>query len=881
VQVSAAVGADAAFGVAAVHSVRVVAASESDSVSAVSVANVSVLAATEVDAVSAVSPSHVAHIVTATETDSSIGVPAAHSVLVRAATEQDSTFVVKLPFVTAVFTSEVDTALAAHAAHSVSVVSTPSDNEHAQPMSVVRGVSVGVPGYVETAQVVGVIHNHVVAVGVAHDVEVAENIPVSNSHIVVVGTAAETETVGVVLQTHSHTIPVAAAYSGIVSGFVYPSSTTFPSSTLYGGSTVAGADRAFPVIPARKSAAPPLMDVTITAIAPWSYPLQPAPLLTVEFDTFIPSARISYGDELSLQPVGFEVRVLAAPTYSTVLAIIADWSELVFGPALSAEGNGSVTMSLDSPFWLTTLPGGLAATALLDDEHLWEVWENGQCRFQFLGMTVQEEILEASGGHAVSVSGPGTAEVLKWAQIFPPAFPAMTGDLGLNWQFNMLGTPSTSSMDCWLQLLQAAQGRGTIPFVDPQFTTTTDSNGAPWSDIGIAGPWLPVLGIDLLAALNTATGQDTSTGQTGTSGQDSTASVTLVADWKMLPQFKLLAAPVLGTHKEDTVIFYDNNSNVTRTRVRSRQSIANYEAVIVNSVIDYSLVTDSTSIAKWNQREMLSYNEAMTDPAQRDALATALLDGQSDEQSEWVLAVAYGVKGRMPFVDFDVGDWIGVEQYSPTGVDPLTGTPTGGTTVVESNRVVAIVIQVSADNTVSMELTLNSTLTSWQSAIQQNIARALTIANTVPPGFGTNQASYSSYSATVSPTTVSTLIGGWVETSSPSNTHVSVDSGGFPSVPGSTALTIQDSGSYAITLQAADTPGAGGDWVVRLTYNSFDSYAPATQMVLYVGSTVVATSPSVSQAIYIPRGGYLTFSVQGTASSPSGQQVVLDVLKVS
>ena len=104
-------------------------------------------------------------------------------------------------------------------------------------------------------------------------------------------------------------------------------------------------------------------------------------------------------------------------------------------------------------------------------------------------------------------------------------------------------------------------------------------------------------------------------------------------------------------------------------------------------------------------------------------------------------------------------------------------------------------------------------------------------------------------------------------------------------VPGgqaaTTALTIQDSGSYAITLQAASTPGSGGDWVVKLKYNSFDSYAPATQMTLYVGSTVVATSPSVSQAIYIPRGGYLTFSVQGTASSPSGQHLILDVLKVS
>lgn len=636
-----------------------------------------------------------------------------------------------------------------------------------------------------------------------------------------------------------------------------------------------------PAVPVRAAPDPPLMDVTITAIAPWAYPMQPAPLLTVEVNTLVPQWSISHGNELSLQPVGFEVRVLAAPAYTTVLAVIADWSELVFGPALSDEGSGSITMSLDSPFWLTTLPGGMPATALLDDEHLWEVWENGQCRFQFLGMTVQEEILEASGQHAISVSGPGTAEVLKWAQIFPPAFPAMTGTLGLNWQFNMLGTPSVSSMNCWLQLLHAAQGRGTIPFVQPQFTATADSNGVTWPDIGIAGPWLPVLGVGLFDALNTATGHDTTTGQTGTSGQDSTASVTLVADWRMLPGFKLVAAPVLGTHREGTVIFYDNNSSITRTRVRSRQNIANYEAVVINSVIDYSLKTDSTSIAKWNQREMLSYNEAMTNPAQRDALAVSLLDGSSDEQSEWVLAVAYGIEGRMPFVDFDVGDWIGVEQYAPTGVDPLTGTPTGGTTVVESNRVVAIVIQVSADNSVSMELTLNSTLTSWQTALQRNIARALTIANTVPPGFGTNQASYSSFSATVSPTPVSTLISGWVQTTTPLNTHVSVNSGGLPSVAGTTALTILDSGSYAITLQAATTPSSGGDWVVQLTYHSFDSYAPATHMTLYVGATPVATSPSVSQAIYIPRGGYLTFSVQGTGSSPSGQHVILDVLKVS
>ena len=62
---------------------------------------------------------------------------------------------------------------------------------------------------------------------------------------------------------------------------------------------------------------------------------------------------------------------------------------------------------------------------ILDYEHLFQVWEDGVLRFEFLGETVTEQQADDSEQRLATITGPGTAAVLAWAAALPPGFPAI------------------------------------------------------------------------------------------------------------------------------------------------------------------------------------------------------------------------------------------------------------------------------------------------------------------------------------------------------------------------------------------------------------------------------------------------------------------------
>jgi hypothetical protein len=122
----------------------------------------------------------------------------------------------------------------------------------------------------------------------------------------------------------------------------------------------------------------------------------------------------------------WEIEVRAAADYTTLLAVIPgsmllNWQ---FARMLDDIGSGTVVLDQDDPWWAdVTLPGGLPTETLLDDECLWQVWKDGVCRFEFLGETVTEQVTDPSEQRQVTVTGPGTIAVLKWAMIAPQGFP--------------------------------------------------------------------------------------------------------------------------------------------------------------------------------------------------------------------------------------------------------------------------------------------------------------------------------------------------------------------------------------------------------------------------------------------------------------------------
>lgn len=123
---------------------------------------------------------------------------------------------------------------------------------------------------------------------------------------------------------------------------------------------------------------------------------------------------------------GWEVRVLAAPGYNILLAVIPGkiLEQFSFVKQLKDKGSGTITLLLDDPFWNITLPNAQPGHYLLDYEHLWQVFQDGVCRFEFFGETVTEQLADNSEQRVATIAGPGTIAALGWAIAAPPGFPS-------------------------------------------------------------------------------------------------------------------------------------------------------------------------------------------------------------------------------------------------------------------------------------------------------------------------------------------------------------------------------------------------------------------------------------------------------------------------
>jgi hypothetical protein len=123
---------------------------------------------------------------------------------------------------------------------------------------------------------------------------------------------------------------------------------------------------------------------------------------------------------------GWEVYAYSAADYVTMLARIPDSMVLnwQFVRQLDDIGSATVVLSTDDPWWSDfLLPGGLATETLLDEECLWVFCKDGVPRFDFLGETVTEQLVDQSEQRQVTITGPGTIATLKWAMVAPQGFP--------------------------------------------------------------------------------------------------------------------------------------------------------------------------------------------------------------------------------------------------------------------------------------------------------------------------------------------------------------------------------------------------------------------------------------------------------------------------
>lgn len=226
----------------------------------------------------------------------------------------------------------------------------------------------------------------------------------------------------------------------------------------------------------------------------------------------------------------------------------------------------------------------------------------------------------------------------------------------------------------FLDLLNQCKTRGTLIFIEPLFDAVNDSTGVPWSD---------------QASLIITNGSDLES-------QLQSSAAAFNGDWVMYPNFQLWLGNdgSLGTDRSQDVIFYSSGQIVLHDRTRARDQISNY-IVASDTTGNLTYQTNPSSIASWNQRENYVQSSQATDIATLEQLANATLIEFQNEVSQRTLQVPPDLPGRTVFIDYQLGDWIGVQNANLTDVDSV--------------RVVGISISIDGtQDYVTLELTLET-----------------------------------------------------------------------------------------------------------------------------------------------------------------------------
>ena len=240
----------------------------------------------------------------------------------------------------------------------------------------------------------------------------------------------------------------------------------------------------------------------------------------------------------------------------------------------------------------------------------------------------------------------------------------------------------TPIMGVWKKLFDAAQGRGTIPFVTTRLTSATDSFGNRWADamsVQIQN------GSDLFSLLQTHAG-------------------IVNADWIMQPGFVLqVGLPQqtstggigLGSDLVSKVILRESKEEMSRQYVRARDQVANSFGA-VNSDGTVVSGSDPVSISRYGQREgWVTTAQAVNAQSMKIVLDASVAEGKDEILSE-TISVLPDYPRSTPLLDYDVGDWIGRER-------PGVGYP-----YIEAIRVLGISFSVDATGSATSELTVST-----------------------------------------------------------------------------------------------------------------------------------------------------------------------------
>lgn len=134
--------------------------------------------------------------------------------------------------------------------------------------------------------------------------------------------------------------------------------------------------------------------------------------------------RISNSKYLTVEPLlpaenlGWEVLVISPEDWTTVLARSARFIGLEGSQVRNDFGSGSLTLDASDSALTAPLPLEIEGT-ILDRECLFQMWEDGLLRHEFLGEDAVEDIVVDGEDPVTKISGRTTEKVLEWAVHVP------------------------------------------------------------------------------------------------------------------------------------------------------------------------------------------------------------------------------------------------------------------------------------------------------------------------------------------------------------------------------------------------------------------------------------------------------------------------------
>lgn len=283
----------------------------------------------------------------------------------------------------------------------------------------------------------------------------------------------------------------------------------------------------------------------------------------------------------------------------------------------------------------------------------------------FEGVLEEDNWDEISDDTPVALAGRSWAGQFEFAKVYPKG--------GVNakpaeWPFTN-ATPGKIFID----LLNAAHARGTVPNLTVNFTATTDSNGQPWaasSNLSITYK----AGASLLDILKNF----------GTAG---------IADWRMNGKVLNMYNPRTFLGDQSGVIFRRGRDIKAAPRSRSRRKLGTVYLVGGDENVTVERV-DSSAVAARGRKEQFVSQGGVQDTGTLavvgDLNLTVFSANRMSKTHSLIFKKDFADQPR-PWIDYVPGDYVGTD---------LVGTP-------ENYRLIAMTVSMDANGFLAGEITLN------------------------------------------------------------------------------------------------------------------------------------------------------------------------------